>query len=396
MSEQAKNEKGNSGPTRLASLDAYRGFIMFLMASAGFGIGAVAEKLPDSFWATIAPQVDHVPWVGCVLWDLIQPAFMFMVGVAAAYSTANRLKKGDSLAAVLGHAAIRAVALVLLGVLLASNSRSEKQTAWVFTNVLAQIGLGYFLLVLLSRTSMRFQAAAIGVILVGYWLLFAVWPVRELPMNVDTSWIKPKELLSGFFAHWNPHTNVAADFDVWFLNLFPRSEPYVVTRGGYQTLNFVPSLATMLMGLLTGEMLRRDGLPREKLRALLIAGTSCVLVGWLAGQTVCPLVKRIWTPSWTLFSGGWVLLMLAAFYAVIDVQGWKSWSLPFSVIGMNSIFVYLGFQLSSSWIRETAARHLGQEWFTGDYQAMAQRTSVLVVLWLLAWWLYRQKVFLRL
>ena len=70
---------------------------------------------------------------------------------------------------------------------------------------------------------------------------------------------------------------------------------------------------------------------------------------------------------------------------MIDVQGWKSWSLPFTVIGMNSIFVYLGFQLSSSWIRETAARHLGQEWFTGDYQAMAQRTSVLVVLWLLAW-----------
>lgn len=394
MGEQAITTK--EAPPRLASLDAYRGFIMFLMASAGFGIGAVAEKLPGSVWATIAPQVDHVPWVGCVLWDLIQPAFMFMVGVAAAYSTANRLKKGDSLAAVLGHAAIRAVALVLLGVLLASNSRSEKQTAWVFTNVLAQIGLGYFFLVLLSRTSMKVQAAAIAAILVGYWLLFAVWPVHEPPTGADTSWIKPAELLSGFFAHWNPHTNVAADFDVWFLNLFPRSEPYVVTRGGYQTLNFVPSLATMLMGLMTGEMLRREGPPRDKLRTLLIAGISCLLAGWLAGQTVCPLVKRIWTPSWTLFSGGCVLLMLAAFYAVIDVQGWKSWSLPLTVIGMNSIFVYLGFQLSSSWIRDTAARHLGQEWFTGDYQSMAQRTSVLIVLWLLAWWLYRQKVFLRL
>ena len=383
-------------PPRLASLDAYRGFIMFLMASGGFGIPAVAQNLPDSFWVTLAPHVDHVPWVGCVLWDLIQPAFMFMVGVAAAYSTANRLQKGDSFQKVMVHAAIRAIALVLLGVLLASNSRTDKQTNWLFTNVLAQIGLGYFFLVMLARTNVRTQAAALAGILIGYWLVFAVWPTQQLPEGVDTSWIKPSEYLTGFFAHWNPHTNFAAHFDVVFLNLFPRSEPYVLTRGGYQTLNFVPSLGTMLMGLMTGEMLRGNRTAQEKLRVLLIAGVSCLAVGWLAGQTVCPLVKRIWTPSWTIFSGGWVLLMLAAFYAVIDVQGWRAWSIPFTVIGMNSIFVYLGFQLSSSWIRDTAARHLGPDWYTGDYQAMAQRTTVLAVLWLLAWWLYRQKVFLRL
>jgi len=390
------DEKTQATASRLASLDAYRGFIMFLMASAGFGISGVAEKLPDSLWATIAPQVDHVPWVGCVLWDLIQPAFMFMVGVAAAYSTANRLKHGNSLRHVLLHAALRAVALILLGVLLASNSRTEKQTVWVFTNVLAQIGLGYFFLVLLSRTIAAVQGTAIAAILIGYWLLFALWTPTTLPPGADTSWIKPTELLSGFFARWNPHTNAAAAFDMWFLNLFPRNETYVLTRGGYQTLNFIPSLATMLMGLMTGELLRRDTRPEAKLRTLLVAGIGCLLAGWLAGQTVCPLVKRIWTPSWTLFSGGWVLLMLAAFYAVIDVKGWRTWSLPFTVIGMNSIFVYLGFQLSSGWIRDTAARHLGPEFYSGDYATMAQRTTVLVVLWLLAWWLYRQKVFLRL
>lgn len=385
-----------SPPQRLASLDAYRGFIMFLMASGGFGIGKVAEHLPDSFWVRLAPQVDHVPWVGCVLWDLIQPAFMFMVGVAAAYSTANRLQKGDSLAQVLSHAAIRAAALVLLGVLLASNSSSEKQTNWVFANVLAQIGLGYFFLVLLSRASFRVQLIALASILAGYWLLFAVWPIHPPPAGADTSWIDSSEWLTGFFAHWNPHTNFAADFDRWFLNLFPRSEPYVFTRGGYQTLNFVPSLGTMLLGLMAGNLLRSDRGADDKLRMLFLAAIVCLIAGWLAGQTVCPIVKRIWTPSWTLFSGGWVLLMLAAFYLAIDVQGYRRWSIPFTVIGMNSIFVYLGFQLSSGWIRETLARHLGPELFTGPYQSMAQRTGVLLVLWLLAWWLYRQKVFLRL
>ncbi|QDU29121.1 hypothetical protein ETAA8_42280 [Anatilimnocola aggregata] len=389
------NKPLESAP-RLASLDAYRGFIMFLMASAGFGIPAVAEKLPDSIWASIAPHVDHVPWVGCVLWDLIQPAFMFMVGVAAAYSTAKRIEKGDSLAKVLWHAFVRALALVLLGVLLASNSSRDKQTNWLFTNVLSQIGLGYFVLVLLSRSTRSVQWGVLIGILCGYWLLFAVWPPSPMPENADVSWMRNEDWLTGFFARWNPHTNPAAAFDRWFLNEFPRSEQYIATRGGYQTLNFVPSLATMLMGLLTGEVLRQARKPAQKLRTFVIAGLASLLLGWLAGITICPLVKRIWTPSWVLYSGGWVLLMLAVFYYVIDVKGWRTWSIPWTVIGMNSIFVYLGFQLSSGWIRETLARHLGQDWFTGDYQSMTQRTGVLIVLWLLAWWLYSQRVFLRL
>ena len=129
--------------------------------------------------------------------------------------------------------------------------------------------------------------------------------------------------------------------------------------------------------------------------------------GTAAGLTVCPLVKRIWTPSWTLFSGGWVYLMLAAFFLVIDVFERQAWAVPWTVIGMNSIFVYLGFQLSSGWIRTNFARHFGllgaeiervlqMELFSGPYQQMAQRAGVLLVLWLLAWWLYRQRVFLKL
>lgn len=392
---------------RLASLDAYRGFIMFLMASGGLGIGAVAKAKPGTFWETIAPQVDHVAWTGCVLWDLIQPAFMFMVGVAAAFSTAKRLKQGDSFAGVLGHAWVRSIALVLLGVLLASNSSDVKQTNWVFTNVLAQIGLGYFFLVLLTRVGWRWQIAAVVAILVGYWLAFALWPINEAPAAASEDWLEMKEWQAGFFAHWNPHANFAADFDRWFLNLFPRAEEYVVGRGGYQTLNFVPSLATMILGLLAGNLLRAEGKPAHKAAWLFLIGVSLWAVGLIAGMTVCPIVKRIWTPSWTLYSGGWVFAMLAAFFWLIDVMQWQKWSIPWAVIGMNSIFVYLGFQLSSGWIRTNFARHFGSlgvelerllqmELFSGPYQQMAQRAGVLLVLWLLAWWLYRQRVFLKL
>lgn len=383
---------------RLASLDAYRGFIMFLMASGGFGIGKVAHDLPGTFWESLARQVDHVPWVGCVLWDLIQPAFMFMVGVAAAFSTAKRLEKGDSLASVLGHAAIRALALVLLGVMLASNDSTLKQTNWVFTNVLAQIGLGYFFLVLLTRVDWRGQCAALATVLVGYWLLFALWPVNPPPAAVEANWPEMAEWQTGFFAHWNPHANFAADVDRWLLNLFPRSTPYVAGRGGYQTLNFVPSLATMILGLLAGNLLRGRAKPQERVGYLVAIGLSLIAAGTIAGLTICPVVKRIWTPSWVLYSGGWVFLMLAAFYLIIDVAGYRQWALPWTVIGMNSIFVYLGFQLSSGWIRTNLARHIDPTLFSADgpYLQMAQRTGVLVVLWLLAWWLYRQRVFLKL
>jgi heparan-alpha-glucosaminide N-acetyltransferase len=387
-----------SAAPRLASLDAYRGFIMFLMASGGLGLGAVAREYPGTWWETVARQVDHVPWVGCVLWDLIQPAFMFMVGVAAAFSTAKRLERGDSLTSVLLHAALRAVALVLLGVLLASNSSDVKQTNWVFTNVLAQIGLGYFFLVLLSRVDWPGQCVALATILVGYWLLFAVWPIQPPPSAASADWPEMAEWRTDFFAHWNPHANFAADFDRWLLNRFPRAEPYVVGRGGYQTLNFVPSLGTMVLGLMAGIVLRGRGRSAEKAGYLLLIGIALLAAGVVAGLTVCPIIKRLWTPSWVLYSGGWVFAMLAAFYLIIDVAGYRAWSLPWTVIGMNSIFVYLGFQLSSGWIRTNLARHISPELFSeaGPFLQMAQRAGVLAVLWLLAWWLYRQRVFLRL
>ena len=388
-------------PQRLVSLDAFRGFIMVLMASGGFGIPKVAEKLPGSFWSKIDSWFEHAEWAGGVLWDMIQPSFMFMVGVAAAYSCAKRLERGDAFSAVLRHAAVRSIVLVLLAVLVASNW--AKQTNWVFTNVLGQIGLGYFFLVLLTRASLKTQCIVFTGILVGYWALFAFWPESSAPANADYSWWKHTEPMTGFLGHWNPHRNPAAVFDRWFLNLFPRSEAYVSANGGYQTLNFIPSLATMLLGLMTGNYLRSAASPSRKLRDLLIAAVVCLALGFIAGQTVCPIVKRIWTPSWVLWSAGWVLLMLAFFYFVIDLRGAKKWATPLIIVGMNSIVMYLGYQLCAGWIRETLARDLWHPIekmchvaiLSGPYQAMVERCSVLLVLWLFCWWLYRQRVFIR-
>ena len=120
------------------------------MASGGFGITQMAEQHPGSWWPTIATQFEHCDWSGGSLWDLIQPAFMFMVGLAMAYSYARRGAQGDGFTKMLGHGIVRAVVLVLLAVLLASKGKT--QTEWVFTNVLGQIGLGYVFLLLLCHS----------------------------------------------------------------------------------------------------------------------------------------------------------------------------------------------------------------------------------------------------
>lgn len=387
------------GTERLVSLDAFRGAIMLLMASSGLGLATVARHYPESdVWKFIGHHAEHAPWAGCTLWDLIQPAFMFMVGVALPYSLANRIARGQSLGSAFAHALWRSAALVLLAIFLTSNWSTR--TEWVFTNVLAQIGLGYPFLFLLGLARPRTQAATALAILVLSWLAFALHPLPPAgfdwaSVGVPAGWPH----LTGFAAHWEKSFNFAATFDRWFLNLFPREKPFLFSTGGYQTLNFIPSLATMIGGLLAGQLLRSGLATTEKLKRLAIAGCAGVAAGWmldLAG--LGPIVKRIWTPAWVLYSGGLVTLLLAGFVAVIDWKGWKTWAFPLVVAGLNPIALYCLWQLSSSWIRSTLKTHLGQNVFNtfGEiYAPVLERGMILIVFWLVLWWMFRRKIFLR-
>jgi len=368
------------------------------MASSGFGITQVAQKIQEPVWQTLAWWFDHVPWVGCSSWDMIQPSFMFMVGVALPYSYARRRSQGHPFGKIFGHALVRSLILVLLAVFLASGS--GKGTKWEFFNVLGQIGLGYSFLFLLVNRRCTLQAGVAGAILVGYWLLFALYPMPAADFDYSKVGIKPDELASGvvlnsFFGHWSKNTNIAAAFDVWFLNLFPRTTPFEFNVGGYTTLNFVPSLATMIFGLMCGELLRSNRSQRDKLRILGIAGLVLLVAGALAGLAVCPIIKRIWTPSWALYSGGWIILLLAAFYWVIDIVGFKRWTYPLVVVGMNSIAIYLMSQLVRPWVGERLRTHLGSGLFNGTYGPIASACLTLFVFWLICWWMYRRKIFLR-
>ncbi len=399
--------------TRLTSLDAYRGFIMLAMASSGFAFARVAARRPDDpVLQFLGHQFDHVTWEGCSFWDLIQPSFMFMVGVSLPYSHAARRARGQSGLTIAWHTFWRSLVLVFLGIFLISNW--SPMTDWTFTNVLTQIGLGYCFVSLLTGCGSRVQLGVVAIILVAYWGFFLTYP----PMYPEFDYASvnfPREKFepyTGLFAYFNPAFNAAADFDTWLLNLFPRTKAYfLINKGGYTTLNFVPSMATMILGLWAGEQLRNSKLlVREKLARLVAMGVACAVLGLIAGFTVCPIVKRIWTPSWALYSAGWTFLILTAFYLVIDVAGWKKWSLPLVVVGMNSIAVYCLYQLLNPWVRETMRIHFGRTIYEGTYLTdspwevtlwdpvfapVAQAVVFLGLLWLLAAWMYRRGIFIK-
>lgn len=392
------------GPTtladRLSSLDAYRGFVMFLMMAEVLRLSRVSRALPESgFWGFLAYHQSHVEWIGCSLHDLIQPSFSFVVGVALPFSLAARMAKGESNSQMIAHAFRRALILILLGVFLRSVNRP--QTYFTFEDTLTQIGLGYGFLFLLGMRSMRIQWIALGVILFGYWLAFALYPIPAAgfdttAVGVPQGW---PHWLYGFAAHWNKNTNLAWAFDVWFLNLFPREKPFAFNGGGYATLSFIPTLGTMILGLIAGNVFRSKREPLSKLKWFVVASVIGLVTGWLIGKLgICPVVKRIWTPSWVLFSGGWCFLLMAAFYALIDVKGWKRWAFPLVVIGMNSIAAYCIAELLPGFFSATLKTHLGQNSFRvlGEaYEPLLIGACVLIVYWVVLFWMYRRKIFLR-
>lgn len=390
-----------AAPARLISLDAYRGFVMFLMLAEVLSFGRVSRALPDSrWWAWLAQQQEHVAWVGCTLHDLIQPSFSFLVGVALPFSLAARHARGQSPWLMRWHALWRAFALVALGVFL--RSVHAKQTNFTFEDTLSQIGLGYLFLFLLGERSVRAQVTALVALLVGYWLLFALYPLPGADFNWSAAGVAPDSPgnLTGFAAHWNKNTNPAWAFDVWFLNGFPRPRPFTNNGGGYATLSFIPTLATMILGLLAGGWLRAGKPAQRTLAGLLLAGVAGLALGWLLNATgLCPIVKRIWTPAWVLFSGGWCCLLLAAFHYLTEVRGWRRWAFPLVVIGANSIAAYCLDHLTAGFLANSLRVHLGENYallLGPAYQPLVAGAAVLLLEWLILFWLYRRKIFLKL
>jgi predicted acyltransferase len=203
---------------------------------------------------------------------------------------------------------------------------------------------------------------------------------------------------TGFAAHWNKNANLGNAFDQWFLNLFPRARPFVFNEGGYLTLSFIPTLGTMILGLAAGRWLRASA-PRIPFGRFLAAGVLGIAAGLLLHFTgVCPIVKRIWTPSWTLFSGGTCFLMLAGFSWIVDGRGYRKWAFPLVVIGMNSIASYLIANLADRFTPDSVRTQLAPDGVPAPgtgLEPLLLGAVVLTIYWLILFGMYRRKLFLK-
>ena len=307
-----------SAQHRYLALDAFRGFIMVVLISGGFGLAELAKRRPA--FTGIANQFNHMPWEWITFWDLIQPAFMFMVGVAMPFALAHRMEQGATRGQLFSHMAARSFRLILMSQILGSIGSGKLHFQLI--NVLAQIGITYFLCYLIMQLRFRWQAVIAGLILVGHWALFAAFPGTEGPFLSKT-------------------TNIGAVIDTF---VFGHPNP-----DDWATINFLTSTVTTLFGVWTGRLLQSNRSDGEKMRIIGISAGLCLSLGLMI-HPWNPIVKRICTTSFTLYSAGWVLLMLLTFYWFVEVKDYRKWTFPLVVIGANSIFIYSVHQILQGWL----------------------------------------------
>jgi predicted acyltransferase len=359
---------------RIASIDALRGFDMFWIAGGERIIHALYRVWPRTTTGALEAQFEHVPWVGFHFYDLIFPLFLFVVGVVLPFSLTRRVEAGANRGQLYRHIVRRFLLLFLFGLVYNGLLDFDFHNLRI-PGVLQRIALCYFLAALVvMNTKIRGQAMVAGSILIVYWLIMKFVPVPGIGAGVIT-----------------PEGNLAAYLDRRFIPL-----PYCCYTFGDNEglLSTLPAISTCLLGVLAGHWLRSGKYtPNRKVLGLAAAGVASLLVAWVWSFNF-PIIKNIWSSSFVLWAGGWSLLLLALFYWIIDVRGYQRWSFFFKVIGMNAITIYLVDRFFDFGIITKVFLH-GLLPLFGHFRPLVWDCSVILTMWLFLYFLYRQKIFLR-
>jgi len=325
-------------------------------------------------------QLVHAEWnAGLTFADLVFPWFLLAVGVAIPYSAASARRRHVPLWQYDLKVLSRAATLVLLGCLIDS---SIIRAPYFDLGVLQLIGLAYLVAALLYELPVSRRALLAAMLLAIYWAIIRFVPIP----GGDSGALKPD-------------TNIINHLNLTYLAPFHLDG----------LLSVIPTGALVLIGTALGDVLRSDKPPSRKVAQVLGAGAVLVLAGILWSHDL-PFNKPLWTTSYVLYSSGLGAVLLGFLFLVLDVNGWRFWALPFLVLGMNAIFVYvvpilvklyilqvwtvklpdgshlvLGVAFMHYWF-EAAGRIAGGWGYTLSYIAFW---------WLVAGWLYRKKVFLR-
>ena len=336
---------------------------MLLLISHGFGMSEGLKDNQNFEW--LARQFDHVAWTGCVLWDLIQPAFTFIVGVAMPFAFARRLEQGAAPGALLKHVAWRALMLVVLSNIL-SNWGSTNGLRLQFINVLCQIAFSYVLCALIWRLRFRWQVVSAAALMAAHHALFYLFPSADGPFGQTG--------------------NIGQVIDQAVLGY--------TYSGYYTTINFMGNAITVLFGVWAGMLLLSPRTHAQRVKILAAWAAGSFALG-LALAPAIPMVKRLWLASFTFYSAGWVLLGLLVCYWMVEMKGWKRWAFPAVVVGANSIFIYSFSQVLHGWLSRGLLAFTKNFAWLGSYGAIPHNLLVMAAMWYLCYWLWQRRIFFK-
>ena len=364
--------QAGGGSGRLMSLDALRGFDMFWIIGGGVIFRELLAKGTNSeFLKVLLIQLEHVRWQGFHAWDLVMPLFLFIVGTAMPFSFGKRLARGDSKRQLYFHVIKRVVILCVLALI---TKRQLQTYDWanmrLFASTLQAIAIGYLITsVVILNMRVRWQMITLAGLLLLFWALVALVPVPGYGAGVFTK--------DG--------------------NLVTYVDNLVLGRRqlgtGFRIISLMTFGCTVMLGALAGQLLRSEKIRAAKVIYLFGAGIGCLLLGRLWDNWL-PIIKMIWTSSFVLFSVGWSLLLLALFYLVIDVWGLRKWAFGFVVIGMNAIAVYVATRVFDfRLVGDVFVAGLAK--WSGQWHGFVRATAGFVVVWLILYWMYRKKSFIK-
>lgn len=374
--ETPANELAERVSGRITSVDFFRGLTMFLLVGEAtrlyFLLEESAEQGGGPVVSYFARMFSHHEWHGLHFWDLIQPFFMFIVGVAIPFAVANRKKKGDSDQKIFNHALKRAFLLLLFGWGL--YCIEAEQIVWRFQNVLAQLAVTYLVAFLIMRKSFAFQIAFTFIVLLLTDLAYRFFPVE------------------GFNHPWVPYENLGA----WVNNKIEGVDRASI----WASLNAIPTIAHTVWGVLCGLILMSTRTVQEKMRILVIAGVIGLAIGYaLDWLNITPIIKKIATSSFVFATGGWSILALCFCYWLIDVkEKFVDGAQFFIIVGMNSIFIYLFMHVGTPDIIHEIFTPFTKAFFSwGGGHTVAAINGILVwaALWYVCYWLYRRRIFFK-
>lgn len=356
---------------RLLSLDFFRGLTMFLLVAEFTHLFnyLYAPELKGTLLYALGEQLHHHSWHGLRFWDLIQPFFMFIVGVAMPLSYAGRIRKGQSHQQIFRHILQRCFLLLVLGWWLYCINAG--QITFYFQNVLAQLSVTILLSFLIMRKSTLTQLlVSVGLILLTELLYRGFW-------------------LDGFNQPFVPNHN----FGTWLDSLYGGQD----LGGHWVSFNAIPTTAHTIWGVLAGRLLMSDKSKTDKLKALLIAGVAGLVIGY-GLDPVTPMIKRIATSTFVFASGGWALLGLAFSFWVIDMLNLKKGVLFFAVVGMNPLFIYLfahvgGARLVADLVKPLSVAVFG--WAGDWWMGLLTASLATFLLWGICYWMYKRKIFIK-